>query len=140
MSGVRVKGLEWSETTTDIDLRGGAYADAPSILGTYMVWGDGTWRNGMTIVQGKSTLADGKAAAQAEYEQRILSALTPDPAASADEAEGFVLVPKEPTPEMVAAGYRAQPGAINSALSDAYRAMIAVTPSALASSGEGEQQ
>lgn len=45
------------------------------------------------------------------------------------EREGWRWVPVEPTPAMVAAGYRANPEAINAAFDPAYRAMLAAVPS-----------
>jgi hypothetical protein len=46
----------------------------------------------------------------------------------APAAEGLVTVPREPTPEMVAAAYRDQPLTINAGFAQGYRAMIAAAP------------
>jgi len=77
--GVRVKRLEWCADIVDPELRGGRTAYALSILGAYKVWGDGSWITdppGGRSTGGAGSIDDGKRAAQADYERRILSALT----------------------------------------------------------------
>ena len=89
---IRVKPLEWvedTETTTDDD--GGPFEGVPRVL---KVWRAGPYTiirqpglHGRFILRGKSdgvglvmqTLAPLQAAAQADYERRILSAIEPDP-------------------------------------------------------------
>jgi hypothetical protein len=77
--------------------------------------------------------AEAKAAAQADYASRILSALVPSPP-TGEVAEGFVLVPREPTREMMDGGTDAYEAAWPDQYSaigirNAYRAMLAAAPS-----------
>lgn len=77
-AGVRVKRLEWSSPLHGSDLAGGCYSEAQSIFGTYQAWGSGMWSS-PTGKYGRhdGNLASGQAAAEADYRQRILSAIEP---------------------------------------------------------------
>lgn len=79
-----VKGLFWSETVTSPGLRGGSHAYARSILGDYKVWGDGSWSDPHnfhnTYANWRAdllTIDAAKAACEADYTARIMSALVP---------------------------------------------------------------
>jgi len=106
---VAVKPLEWNEVETD---RGDGHSDATgeweasSIVGVYAVnistCGDmhAPWEafaGDYSKIGNFETLVDAKAAAQADYEQRIRSALVASPAPSIPA--GYRLVPEEPTGE-----------------------------------------
>lgn len=73
---VRVKALEWSSTIEGAEFAGGLYSEAQSPLGVYMAWGSGMWRGPSSgASKHVGDIATAKAAAQADYETRILSAL-----------------------------------------------------------------
>lgn len=81
-SGELVKRLEWCETITLGELRGGSHSYAGSILGTYKVWGDGSWsdpHNFHVTYPNWSpeflTIDAAKASAQKHYNAAILSAI-----------------------------------------------------------------
>lgn len=77
--GVRVKELEWREFLS-VDLRAGVAARADSILGTSYAYGDGSWSGARSFsVDRKGSLETAKAAAQADLDQCIRSALVPAP-------------------------------------------------------------
>ncbi|MDH2091075.1 hypothetical protein N5K21_20290 [Rhizobium pusense] len=118
---VAMKALEWKEGPD------GSYMEvSESILGTYRVWEI----NGMSCVSleggpGRicgATIPDAKAAAQSDYEARILSALS----AQVQDVAGWQLVPKEATNAMMDAWGtdRVKSGSFFSA----YRAMLAAAP------------
>lgn len=73
---VRVKALEWSSTIEGAEFAGGLYSEAQSPLGVYMAWGSGMWRGPSSgASKHVGDIATAKAAAQADYETRIRSAL-----------------------------------------------------------------
>ena len=89
------------------------------------------------FISDRDSLEDAKAAAQADYEARIRSALIPAPSvAEAAEPVAWATVPREPTPEMVGAWYRVknghhfhdEPPPTDRSDYAAYRALIAAAP------------
>lgn len=137
---VTVKPLEWTKAA-DGDL-----SRAETIIDTYRVWthheSDGRWFWCLTgVVDGHAKdEATAKAAAQADYEQRILSALSPSPVPAplpgSGETEsnypeipdGWKLVPVEPTKEMIDAGLRKNASNPHPWCPAVYRAMLAASP------------
>lgn len=82
--GVKVKALEWDRSSVD-----GLIEYADSLLGEYQVWaiGDTGYFYRQSFATGQpagENIEAAKAAAQADYERRILSALTTEPAAPED--------------------------------------------------------
>jgi hypothetical protein len=80
------------------------------------------------------TLEQAQAAAQENYASRILSQIVDDPSAltqpsPSPAAEGYVLVPVEPTTEMLSAGQREWNRTIATSLALIYRAMLSARPS-----------
>lgn len=101
--------------------------EASSILGQpYLAWeipGTGCYlRPGdhAGTLFGK-TVGEARAAAQADYEARIRSALVPLASAGVTVPEGWVLMPVEPTEAMLDVGWRTISGPL-------YRAMLAARP------------
>jgi hypothetical protein len=88
LAGGVAKPLTWAEHYEGSDFRGGSTDLARSILGTYQVWGDGFWSNFHMQIDGLAgNIDEAKAAAQADYNARILSALTPSPVPTTIPAE-----------------------------------------------------
>ena len=87
--GVAIKPLEWCETIYSPELRGFSHSYSGSIFEeNYKAWGDGTWSGpGGFNSRSDGTLETAKAAAQADYEQRICSALV-SPPVEAQPAKG----------------------------------------------------
>jgi hypothetical protein len=85
MSEIRVKPLNWeridaSQLVLGSEIRGGSTAIARTIIGQYQVWGDGLWmtpvRNDRShTLDAGGTLESGIAAAEADYQARILSVI-----------------------------------------------------------------
>lgn len=90
--------LEWKDTRGDGTLN--AFTDF-GLLYTASSTAWGTTRN-FPNAHAAVSLDAAKAAAQADYEARIRSALTHPPATR----EGWVLVPVEPTEEMIVDGHK----------------------------------
>ena len=72
-----VKPLEW-ERIEDEQLAGGITAIAISAFGKYQAWGSGLWSDPFATYAKvyPGSIEQACAAAQADYEQRILSALS----------------------------------------------------------------
>jgi hypothetical protein len=131
IAGVRVKDLQWK--AGDVDT---AYHFASSSIQNYIITAfedesQFTVRLLGTTDYGEwfDTLEAAKAAAQADYSARILSALEPQ------ERDGWKLVPVEPTPEMMSRGadafFSPEPSNIaeeNKRAGSVYRRMLAVAP------------
>jgi hypothetical protein len=101
--------------------------DAP---GVFTRWGEGD--------RPYDTLDAAKSAAQAHYEHRILSALSFVPVSGkANVPEGWQLVPKEPTPEMVRIVERDPAEGGDWQAAHDYRDMLAVAPSFSLENAEG---
>lgn len=79
LGAVKVKPLVWAQIESTLPR---VVFKAKTMLGSYVAWPDGRWklhgRNAGFQTIGE-TLETAKAAAQADYEQRILSALEHDP-------------------------------------------------------------
>lgn len=82
MSGVSVKALEWDRET-----RAG-WHEADSEFGTYRAYADGTVTLQVSYKFGRSW-PDTEAAAQADYERRIMSALEPAPEGAGAISDGI---------------------------------------------------
>lgn len=134
-----VKALEWGGRRTTSE--GNWAFDAKTSIGWYIAASSsgegckGTWHwfiVGGTISGWANSEAEAKAAAQADYEQRILSTLASPPMPG--RGEGFVLVPEWPSEAMIEAGLeslRESTGEqllfINRDPHLAYRAMLAAS-------------
>ena len=74
---VTIRRLEWSETHSP-ELAGGVIAEAKSPIGDYSAWGSGLWQGPFcSNHMHRGDLATAKSAAQADFEERIRSALVP---------------------------------------------------------------
>lgn len=122
---VKVKPLEWEEGNP------GSYTEiAESPFGHYSVWeinGTGCWS---PWKQGSGSIVDGglagaKAAAQADFEARIRSALSEQ---VQDVPDGWQLVPKEPTPKMLKAVWSLHHANGREIASVIYEALLAAAP------------
>jgi hypothetical protein len=130
----KVKELEWKK-----NLEANTLSHVETIVGRYRVWthheAKGRWFWNLMAqwreAEGEcATEAEAKAAAQQDYEKRIMSALSP-----AMLGEEWKVVPVEPTPEMYGAGGvqmfkndMAQTP-VREALGLVYRAMVSAAPS-----------
>lgn len=75
-----VRPLVFDETITGDDFRGGATTGANSLLGRYLVYGDGSWSGpGGFVTRRLGTILSGQVEAEADYRARIASALNLDP-------------------------------------------------------------
>ena len=127
-----VKPLEWTRgEDVNCELHAG------SLLGTYTIRKkQGSLGYWLTLVGGYHATVDAaKAAAEAHYRKRILSALSPSlEGKPAPVQEGWVLVPREPTEAMLQAADKAWRASVSATsklmLREAVRAMLAAAPPA----------
>jgi hypothetical protein len=136
-----VKPLEWVDRIVD-DEDGGTDVAGSAAQTAYpqQYWTslhheeDGKWRLyfGLSIIGRFGTEDAAKAAAQADYEVRIRSALTSPASGERDTPAGYVLVPVDPTEGMLEAGMDSLAQSTGEPLSFivrdvlfAYRAMVA---------------
>lgn len=130
---VRIKPLEWK-----LSIEGYASGQwfASSLLGEYYTYMHTP--TGRAWLKGPDGLADfhdtidlAKAAAQADYERRIRSALTPASTNGGETslAEDWVLVPREPTTDMLVAYHNAKhEGPKPTMIPDLWRALLGAAP------------
>lgn len=128
---VAVKALEWEKIGERM------FVAAPPLGVNYQIQEFGSWTDnpfqlvvreaddGNTKVSFYLTLAEAKTAAQADYEDRILSALS----AQVQDVAGWQLVPKEPTEDMLASVVsRLDVSVFRDMAAKIYRVMLAAAP------------
>lgn len=137
---VRVKPLEWYKPSYSDTLR-----RADTVLGVYRVWthheAEGKWfwkvEASIQISGEASDEAEAKAAAQADYDARIRSALSTQ-VQDVAVPEGWQLVPKEPTSDMISIAYAAGE-ASEEGIREMWTDMLARAPSSPASKHGDEE-
>lgn len=147
--GPEIKGLEWEKNHDALD-------KARSILGLYRIWSHISAPSPELVTPDSRrtafpNIAAAKAAAQADYEARIRTALAPsvgaeEPTTQAPIPEGMVLVQREPPNSVIYGmsqwtdGHPADPelGYSDTDMMELYAYVVGATPAPQAEPGAGE--